>query len=307
MDGETIRAISELVCGNSDYGGNVPTTPGTAPTKSNVPRPYLQKWEVKEFLANCNFASREDLQQVYDQSVQLKESRQTFTKNCIERYCFPNGETRSLPPLFRELLLQLCAPRTYPANPEMAQLVIDYVNNTLSFYNVTVLLDGGRPKIDGSGTEVTVRAVGELPTNLKALVDADLEADLRDRWAEMQRCYEASAYRATLILLGGIAEAFLRVSAQRKPAPFKQSLIAKGKPGDPMTWDFSLLILAACQISVIDKARAQSLESIRMLRNLVHPFSEKGKQQSVAADQHSVLSAAAAVQGLLADCEKYVT
>lgn len=93
------------------------------------------------------------------------------------------------------------------------------------------------------------------------ITDAEFRAALESDYRELEICMEASAYKAVLVLSGGIIEAVLA-----------DYLIGAGKrQPDPTKMTLDQLITAASAEGVLSDKTKQLAEVIRFYRNLIHP------------------------------------
>lgn len=105
----------------------------------------------------------------------------------------------------------------------------------------------------------------------------DLQAVLKKRWLEAQRCVHAEAYLSAVVMMGSILEGLLLARAllsvdkayQAKAAPKDKKT---GKPLALPTWTLNSLLDVAIELSWVKKDRGAFGHALRQSRNIVHPW-----------------------------------
>lgn len=100
------------------------------------------------------------------------------------------------------------------------------------------------------------------------------------RWQEAQRCVNAEAYLAAVVMMGSILEGVLLHKLEANPAAGNQ---ANSSPKDPQTrkpkpfhdWGLSTLIDVAHELRWLQGDRKRFSHALRESRNIVHPYVER--------------------------------
>jgi hypothetical protein len=103
-----------------------------------------------------------------------------------------------------------------------------------------------------------------------------LEAIIRERWIDAQKCQHVGAYLASIILMGSILEALLLGKAISFAADAQRSSRApKRKDGSQIPipdWNLNALIDVAVDCSWLKVDRGKFGHALRESRNVVHPW-----------------------------------
>ena len=125
----------------------------------------------------------------------------------------------------------------------------------------------------GTGKRVLVRAP-DL-TKLTSILP-DLEPVIQARWLEAQKCQQARAYLAAVILMGSVLEALLLARASMSPGDAYRSKAAprdrSGKNHPIHEWSLHALIDVAVECGWLKVDRGKFGHALRESRNVVHPW-----------------------------------
>ena len=102
---------------------------------------------------------------------------------------------------------------------------------------------------------------------------------IKRRWGESQRCQQAEADLAAVVLMGSILEALLLTRCIKSPAVANRSSRAprtkdKSRVERMHDWSLNSLIDVAVDVGWLNSDRAKFSHALRMSRNLVHPWAE---------------------------------
>ena len=103
-----------------------------------------------------------------------------------------------------------------------------------------------------------------------------LDIILKARWIEAQKCQNAGAFLAAVILMGSILEGLLLSAAtENRPACYQSSSSPKRRDGSGLPveeWKLTHLIDAAVELSWLKTDRGKFGHALRESRNVVHPW-----------------------------------
>ncbi len=102
---------------------------------------------------------------------------------------------------------------------------------------------------------------------------------MEQRWAEAEKCVNSGAYLASIIIMGSLLEGLLFSVLMRMP---KEANLSKVAPKDSQTgkvkkfqdWSLNDMIEVAHTEGWIDLDVKKFSHSLRMFRNLVHPYEQ---------------------------------
>ncbi len=269
IDDSILEAISELVCGSGEGSGGGYDTPG----------PYRTKGEVISFFQRAGVWP-----------AGQSSTRKWFTLESLQAI---NG-TNAL----KGILLRLCNPKEYYRSPDMPPKVIGYLNSLLQVEGLGVELDGIEPKLRQRSPTLDVHqpptAQTDVPPNFSQLVvDDTLAAILALRWKEAQKCVNAEAFLAAIVMMGSILEGVLlhkvesnlKVANQSRSAPKDNR---RGKPRPIHDWGLSALIDVAHDVGWLQGDVRRFSHALRQSRNLVHPYMERLERDRPDKDTCSI-------------------
>jgi hypothetical protein len=245
LDGQTLEAIAELICG--DEG------------------PWYRKGhELADFFRRAGVEVPD-----HDGST-----RKWWT---LERLQEINDDPEDLASVVKRLV----DPREYRANRTTVEQMIEMVNSILSIEGMQVRLDGiapiiyeVEPSLSGSAEPLLVPT--EPPDFSNLTSDATLKNILENRWLESQKCVDASAYVAAIIMMGSLLEGILLAVSKKHATTATNASAAPvdkrtGKIAPVTTWTLSSLIDVASECAWIDLDAKRFSHELRDFRNMVHP------------------------------------
>ena len=184
-----------------------------------------------------------------------------------------------------KVLLRLASPKEYRADSNLTRQVADYLNRALQVEGLQVDLVGVDPKLSerkASATPPSPQAppLESPPDFLRIVADISLAEILSQRWHEAQKCVNAEAYLAAVVMMGSILEGVALFKVEASPATANQ---AKGAPKNPRTgkprpfhkWGLSALIDVAHELGWLQGDVKRFSHALRESRNMVHPYMER--------------------------------
>lgn len=130
-------------------------------------------------------------------------------------------------------------------------------------------LDGGM----GPQRQILVRAPDM--TKLTAVIP-ELDAVIRERWLEAQKCQHAKAFTAAVIMMGSILEGLLLARCYLTPVEaYRSSKAPKERDGGDRqihAWTLHALIEVAVDKGWLKIDRGRFSHALRESRNIVHPW-----------------------------------
>lgn len=179
------------------------------------------------------------------------------------------------------IIRRLATPQEYGGDRAKIRLAVSTLNEILYLERLKVELHGIEPKIGRLVQPISFDTEAELkplpPPDFGALgLEAGLGDLLAERWKEAQRCVEAAAYLAGLIMMGSLLEGMLLGAIQRYPQKANQ---AKSAPRDLQTgqvrrlrdWTLAQMIEVAHELAWVGLDIRKFSHALREFRNLVHP------------------------------------
>jgi hypothetical protein len=188
------------------------------------------------------------------------------------------------------------------------------LNEILRLEGLEVYLEGASPKMRSTSVqfEADVDAEMELkplpPPNFNRL---NLEPGIADillgRWREAEKCVNAKAWLAAIIIMGSLLEGLLLAVVVRRPGEANQSTCS---PKDPDTgkvrrfqdWTLSDMINVAHDQRWVDLDVKKFSHALREFRNLVHPYQQMAQQ--VEPDEDTTQMCWLVVQAAVNDLAK---
>ena len=253
IDESILEAISELICGSGTGSGGGYSSPG----------PYRGMYDIHTFFERAGVAPQGE-----------SGTRKWFVLESLE---IMNG-TNDL----EKALMRIVSPMEHAGNSIVRKDIEDHLNNILQIEGLEVYLRGVDPVI--RERVASVPTVGDRPVqaapDFHSLVEDDSLADvLLFRWQEAQKCVEAEAYLAAVVMMGSILEGVL---LNRFEHSFEVVNRAKGAPKDRtrkpkpiQQWGLSNMVDVAHEVGWLQSDISRFSHALRESRNLVHPYVQR--------------------------------
>lgn len=249
MDGQTIDSLADMICGD---GPDFPV--------------YRTGSELTRFFQRVGFANfRHD-----------GSTRKWWTLDVLNQLTENN---------LKAVVLRLADPREYRGDQTQVNQALTKLNEILMIEGLKVELDGVTPRLK----EITPQFI-EKPeeSNLKPLPPPDflslklepgLGEILADRWSQAQKCLNAEACLAAMIIMGSMLEGMLLAVLQKFP---REGNTCKAAPHDQNTgkvkyfadWSLSDMINVAHEAGWIGLDVKKFSHALREFRNLIHPYQQ---------------------------------
>jgi len=250
MDQKTLEQIAEFICGN-----NLELHPE-----------YRKSSQLTQFFHNVG------LPFVHDGSTR---SRWVLEKlNEISKDQLAN------------VLKRLASPREYSGDKERVFKALKTLNSILYVEGFEIYLEGIEPKfrkiqIDFNESKLEKeRELKPLPApNFLALgLEVGVGEILKSRWDEVQKCIDANAHLAAVILMGSMLEGILLGVCQKNMIEANKANCApkdkNGKTKHFADWKLAEMIDVAHQVGWVDIDVKKFSHSLREFRNLIHPYEQ---------------------------------
>ena len=256
IDDSTLGTVAELICGSGEGSGGGYESPGLYRSMSRI--------------------------HAFFDRARVKPSGQSATRKwfVLESLQSINGTTA-----LERVLLRLASPKEYPGDPEVAEKIVGHLNLVLQVEGLAVDMVGVEPCLSARTASANVprsqEAPLESPPNFLSLVaDGSLAAVLSLRWQEAQKCVNAGAYLAAVVMMGSILEGSLLYKVESNPMAANRSQSSPkdrrtGKPRPFQDWGLSALIDVAHDLGWLQGDVSRFSHALRDSRNLVHPYMER--------------------------------
>src|SRR5579883_2749845 len=188
------------------------------------------------------------------------------------------------PPILRASCCALPARWNTGTAPTTCMLALSHLNQVLQVEGLEIALDGVSPRLRQTTATVAppkpVYKREPAPDFRKLVADAELADILCFRWEEAQRCVEAGAHLAAVVMMGSILEGVLLHKVEQniatansaKAAPKEK---ATGKPRPIGDWGISVLIDVAHEVGWLQGDMKRFSHALRESRNIVHPYLQR--------------------------------
>lgn len=256
IDDSTLETVAELICGAGEGSGGGYQSPG----------PYRSMTRINAFFNRAG----------------VKPSGQSATRKwfVLESLQSING-TNAL----ERILLRLASPKEYPGVPEMAEKIIGHLNLILQVEGLAVDMVGVEPclraRTASASVSISKEPPIESPPNFLSLVEDGSLADVLSlRWQEAQKCVNAGAFLAAVVMMGSILEGALLYKVESNPMVANRSQSSPkdrrtGKPRPFQDWGLSALIDVGHDLGWLQGDVSRFSHALRESRNLVHPYMER--------------------------------
>lgn len=183
------------------------------------------------------------------------------------------------------ILCRLASPKEYGGDIAKLRMALTKLNAVLRVEDLKMEIVGGEPKIARLKVADMFDAANQPdlkplpPPDFSALgLEAGLGALLADRWTEAQRCVDASAYLAALIMMGSLLEGMLLGVIRRNMKAANQAGAApRGQDGSVLLlkdWKLAQMIEVAHELRWLGLDIKKFSHALREFRNLVHPHQQ---------------------------------
>ena len=256
IDDSTLEMIAELICGSGAGTGGGYSSPG----------PYRTMGEIHDFFRRAGVRPQGQ-----------SSTRKWFVLESVQSI---NG-TKDLD----EVLMRLASPKEYRGDSNLTQEVVGYLNRALQVEGLEVYLVGVDPKLrerkaSANPTKSQTPSL-DIPPDFPSLVgDSSLAEILTQRWHEAQKCVNAEAYLAAVVMMGSILEGALLHKVEVNPAAANRAKASPkdrktGKPSPFHNWGLSTLIDVAHELGWLQGDVSRFSHALRESRNMVHPYMER--------------------------------
>lgn len=268
LDGSTLEAIAETICGSGEGAGGGYTSPA----------PYRTMTQIRDFFQRAGV-----------QPQGMSSTRKWFVLESLQAI---NGSDS-----LDRILLRLASPKEYRGDAELTRIVIDHLNQILQVEGLEVALLGVEPQIRNRKAVVAPPKPREKPMEpspdfLRLMHDPSLADILSSRWEECQRCARAGAYLAAVVMMGSILEGVLLHKVEQEPKIANQATSSPkdrtGKPKPIYEWGLSSLIDVAHEVGWIQGDVRRFSHALRESRNLVHPYEQRVRAEKPDEDTCSI-------------------
>ena len=255
IDDSTLEMIAELICGSGAGAGGGYSSPS----------PYRTMGQINDFFRRAEVGPQGQ-----------SSTRKWFVLESLQTI---NGTNH-----LDAVLLRLISPKEYRGDSNLTQEVADYLNRALQVEGLEVHLVGVDPKLrerkaSASPTKSQTPSLA-IPPDFASLVDSSLADILTQRWYEAQKCVNAEAYLAAVVMMGSILEGALLHKVEVNPAAANQAERSPknrrtGKPLPFHDWGLSALIDVAHELGWLQGDVSRFSHALRESRNMVHPYMER--------------------------------
>jgi len=190
LDDSTLEVVAETICGAGQGTGGGPSY--------EAPGPYRTKSALFSFFRRAGV-----------EPAGQSSTRKWFVLESLQ--ALNQGTSGSVIPAgLEKVLLRLASPQEYRGDAETTQAVVDYLNKSLLVEGLEIMLNGVVPSLRERAAAVAPpppKFKREAPPDFMRLVsEPRLAQILTFRWEEAQRCVEAKAFLAGIVMMGSILE-----------------------------------------------------------------------------------------------------
>ncbi|MDE2421215.1 MAG: hypothetical protein KGO49_08580 [Gammaproteobacteria bacterium] len=246
MDESTLDKIAEIICGNGEQ----------------YPE-YRSSAKLTEFFARAGVP----------RFVHDGTTRQRWVLACL------NNCSRDE---LAKVLKRLVSPKEYAGNKTKISQALKSLNEATYVEGFRIKLDGLEAKFERIEINFEEDSIDELkplppPDFMNLGLEAGIGEILQSRWIETQKCVDAEAFLASIIMMGSLLEGILLGICQKKPAEVNTCTSAPkdsktGKVKKFHEWSLAEMIDVAHQIGWLGLDVKKFSHVLRGFRNLVHPY-----------------------------------
>lgn len=185
------------------------------------------------------------------------------------------------------VLKRLASPKEYGGDRAKVAQALKGLNEAVYIEGFKLRLDGLEPKFE----KIDVTFDVDLPPDEVALkplpapdffalnLEPGIGAVLQSRWTEAQRCVDAKAYLAAIIMMGSLLEGLLLAVCQRNPRLANSCAAAPREAQSDKVkrfheWSLAEMIDVAHSVGWLDLDVKRFSHELRSFRNLVHPYEQ---------------------------------
>ena len=256
LDDSILEALAETICG----GGNNYDAPG----------PYRSMTQIEAFFERADVTP-----------AGISGTRKWFALECLQDI---NG-TREL----EWIILRLGSPLEYRGDTSAMVAVINHVNSFLQMEGLELAINGVTPFLRQREPTITIANTSDpihepAPDFYRLVADSNLAGILENRWQEAQKCVNAEAFLAAIVMMGSILEGVLlhKVESHPEQANRAQSSPKSRQTGRPQPfkeWGLSALIDVSRELGWLQGDITRYSHALRESRNIVHPYSEREQRE----------------------------
>lgn len=248
LDDQTLDALAEIICGDA------------GPL-------YRKGWELPVFFKRAGLPCPK-----HDGST-----RKWWVLDRLREY-------NKIPARIEAVVLRLADPREYKGDQAAVQAALQGLNGVLSVEGLEVQLAGVQPRLVAKTPTMAAAPrkpfVPMEPPNFADLTgDASLGTILSGRWGEAQKCVDAGAHVAALVMMGSLLEGALLAVAHAHPETANRAKSCprdtQAKPKALHEWSLSTLIDVAYECRWVQMDVKKFSHVLREYRNLVHPWQQR--------------------------------
>ena len=264
LDESTLEALAECICGSGAGAGGGYARPG----------PYRTMGQIHDFFRRAGI-----------RPVGTSSTRKWFVLESLEAI---NGSGR-----LEHVLRRLANPKEYHGDAELTTSVIEHLNQVLIVEGLELTLQGVDARVQEIEAAVAPsrpkdRLGDDAPDFARLVADSSLADILTFRWQEAQRCVQAGAHLAAIVMMGRILEgALLSRVEQNRPAASRASRAPRSRDQSlrPIhKWGLSALIDVAHEVRWLEGDVHQFSHALRESRNIVHPYAQRLQHDYPDAD-----------------------
>lgn len=277
LDPTTLAEITKAICGTGDLVHPTTLNPKTLGAylsdmtpEFHTPFPLREQPELGAFLrrSGVEFEVPEEI-----------PDRKDFVLSLLTSI---NGTSE-----LERLLIRLASPMENRVDSRAFDDRLTYLNDILYPEGLSVEIQGVEPKLMPLAVTTNrpeKETVFDAPPDFGRLVqDEEMASMLEFRWEEAQRCVQAGAYLAAVVMMGSLLEGALLAklkhpeeanSANSTPFDAKREQTKRFRD-----WGLSAMIDVAHEKGWIRGDVKAFSHAIRNYRNLVHPAAESAKSE----------------------------
>ncbi len=251
LDDITLESIAETICGAGEGRG----------VDYKTPSPYRTMFRIREFFKSAG---------VEPQGT--SSTRKWFVLESLQAI---NGT-----PSLYNILKRLASPKEYRGDASITQAVTDHLNQILQVEGLELVVVGVEAQIREREAATSASKPKEEPFESspdfgRLVQDASLADTLKFLWTEAQKCFQANAHLAAVVMMGSILEGVLLYKVEHNKETANQTKAAPrdntGAVKPVQDWNLSKLIEVAYELGWLQGDVKRFSHALRESRNIVHP------------------------------------